>query len=92
MKLAILQTLFGVAHALHGCGPAMGGADMIEFHRLAPTDDGVIGDPTIQYNYTAMDMTDKSEIGNYTFYFKSEENKAKFAAAPRLFLPQFGGF
>jgi YHS domain-containing protein len=67
-------------------GPVLGGVDFVQMkyyftNGLKPPKLPVDGN----MNYTAT-------VGNYQFWFQSQENQAKFTSKPEEYYPQFGGY
>jgi YHS domain-containing protein len=68
-------------------GPVMQGVDLVEYFNRAAQ-----GDTYLEYSGDVCDGSIETNFAGYTFYFKSEANKALFDANPITYVPQFGGF
>ena len=62
--------------------PVMAGYDLVAYHSLNKTDDGVPGKPSIKYRHP----------NGYLYYFSTVDNKRKFMRNPNKYLPAYGGF
>lgn len=62
--------------------PVMAGYDLVAYHSLEPSEDGVPGNPNISYRHS----------NGYLYYFSTQANKQAFIDDPDQYLPKYGGF
>jgi hypothetical protein len=74
--------------------PVLYGFDQVAYFSLPADSDGVLGSPEHTYTMESFDFTTTppSSVGNYTFHFANETNRATFAADPWKYVPRWGGF
>jgi YHS domain-containing protein len=62
--------------------PVMAGYDLVEYHNLQASQDGVVGKESISHRHT----------NGYLYYFSTQANKELFIQNPDKYLPKYGGF
>ena len=96
MKCFVASILAGVAASSPSLGPVVGGYDVVEFHNLQATDDGVLGSSAFTHDLLTEDLSPdsskKMKSTNWTFHFKNKANQELFAADPWAYAPRYGGF
>ena len=80
--------------AAPGPKPVLDGFDMVSYFSLPTAADGVQGSAEHSFTMESFDFTTTppTSVGNYTFWFESEKNRAAFAKDPWLYAPRWGGF
>lgn len=76
-------------------GVALNGYDVVQYSLQSPDQQGVLGCP--EFNATLTTRVSAAGAAtvvneNFTFWFKSAENRDKFALSPWQFVPRYGGF
>ncbi len=68
--------------------------EQVEYFSLPASHDGVMGSAEHAHTMESFDFTSSApqSVGNYTFWFANEANKAKFVADPWKYAPRWGGF
>merc|ERR550537_468653 len=61
--------------------PAVGGVDVVAFWSMQPFAQPLLGSPDFAHT-----------VGLTTYWFSSAENLEDFAAAPKKYMPKYGGF
>ena len=90
--LRATATVLAVAAGASASSLVLEGYDMVAYWSLAAGESGVLGTAAHAFNLTSMDKTTNTSLGPCKFWFASEANRARFAAAPWSFAPRWGGF
>eukprot|EP01060_Flectonema_neradi_P037798 TRINITY_DN7725_c0_g1_i1.p1 TRINITY_DN7725_c0_g1~~TRINITY_DN7725_c0_g1_i1.p1 ORF type:complete len:202 (+),score=26.41 TRINITY_DN7725_c0_g1_i1:62-667(+) len=80
LRVLTLAVILGIT-AAQIPGVVLAGFDVVAYHDLKPTDDGLLGDEIYFTHYKG-----------WEFWFVNQTNVDRFNANPEKFVPQWGGF
>ena len=91
---AVAAATLTTVSATAAAKPVLFGFDQVEYFSLPASHDGVMGSAEHAHTMESFDFTTTppTSVGNYTFWFSTEANKAKFVADPWKYAPRWGGF
>lgn len=82
----------GLAVVNIAVNPVLDGYDMVAYFDESRAVKGTSQHAHVLTTYDYSSNPSGKVIGDYRFHFKSEHNKAKFAADPWKYAPKYGGF
>lgn len=82
----------GLAVLNAAVNPVLDGYDMVAYFDESRAVKGSSQYAHVLTTYDYSSNPSGDVIGDYRFHFKSEDNKAKFAADPWKYAPKYGGF